>query len=87
MVLYSLDKQVLEVKFENGLVQNQTVFTFDMVEFGEMEFTVLVTESKDIGQMIFCNDHLIWSDPDINDIVKGLLDIINVGSKNERKKN
>ena len=91
MVLYSLDEQVLEVKFERGLVQNQVIFTLDMAEFGEMDLTVLVTETEDIGEMIFCNDHLIWSNPDINDIVKSLLYTIS-GScfkeiKNERKEN
>ena len=86
MVLYSLDEQVLEVKFERGLVQNQVIFTLDMAEFGEMDLTVLVTETEDIGKMIFCNDHLIWSNPDINDIVKGLLNTISGSCFKEIKK-
>lgn len=76
MVLFNLDEHVLEIKFEKGLMRREAIFDFDMVEFGEMDYSVLVTEEGEIGQMIFCNDHLIWSEPDINEIVTNLMEIL-----------
>jgi hypothetical protein len=79
MVLYSLDEQVLELKLEKGLKRKQAVFTFDMVEFGEMDYTILVTEEQDVGSMIFCNDHLIWSDPDVQELVNSIMRMVTCG--------